>query len=183
MGLGMGHLDTVGLAWSGAFPLGMPEPRCGLEGPRGQFHPLTVPPGTVLPAPPSSRAGSQAWRQPLHDPRSPKEVGGSSSLGKAETSQMETRFPSSLLLERVKPIALACQVQSLSGTILQGTMRRRQGRDRGKMTGGPSETGSLSSLRRAWLKGAGITLNKSGTGQDLWRIRAWQTLEGGMPAG
>lgn len=127
MGLGMGHLDTVGLAWSGAFPLGMPEPRCGLEGPRGQFHPPIIPPGTVMPAPPAPRARSQAWRQPLRDPQSSKEVGGSSSLGKAEISQMETRFASSLLLERAKSIALACQVQSLSGTILQGMrMEARQ---------------------------------------------------------
>lgn len=134
MGLGMGHLDTVAFAWSGASPLGVPEPRCGLEGPSGQFQPLTVPPASGMPAPPASRARSQAWRQPLRDPLGPKEVGGSSSLGKAEIPQMETRFASSWLLERVKSIALACQVQSLSGTILQGmrmeARQRQMGNDR-----------------------------------------------------
>lgn len=79
----MVYLDRVDLAWFGEFPSGMPEPRCGgLEGLRGQFHPLTVPPGTVVPAPPASRALSQAWKRYLSDPLGPGEVCGTSVLGK-----------------------------------------------------------------------------------------------------
>lgn len=100
MGLGMVHLDIVNLAWLGPFPLGMPDPHCGLEGPRGQFHPLTVPPGAAMPAPPASRALSQAWKQPLTDPLGPSEVGDSRSLGKVEVSPAEARFASSLLLRK-----------------------------------------------------------------------------------